>query len=865
MAAIEAIDALIDEFCGIAKKFNEQGMTFETAVTTAAKMFAFGKGLYPLITDAALLGLIDATKVEPGIAAIDSLIDYMISLRDKFIETGTGFGDALLVAANVFAFGVGLYPLANDVQILGLANATNAKAAMEPMKDLVTYMIELAAVIGIDPGIFNDALVTAGVMASFGVGLLPLCADVLITGLADADTVTANMGTISDLIDKFFTIAEKVGTDSSLYNGANSVTTAIKGFAGALLPLIAEEFIAQFVNAEDASTGFEPVKSIIDFFIGLAQKFVDNNISYDDAKNLATSCKQFAVALAFLTGASFIQQFLNSEASEEGFKPIKDIIDFFIETAQKLDGNIDFKTAQGTASACVEFGKALALLAIAELISAQADAENAKASLEVIKGIVGMFMLIAYSFNKNEGMFTSAKEAAVACGEFAAAVVDLAKGEKKIAKVDAEDALAGLEAVRTTVDIFTSMARAFARTEGMKQAATDAADTIGVFATKLKTLAQSLSNSLAEDTWANVNGEKVVSVTNAIIDFMTKMSGLTGLGDIASAVTSINEFFAGIASLKTNGGAFSKDKFDVSDAVTAIDNISTSITGLTSSIAKLDSSNLDTFVSLVTSFTNSESALTVLSSFRTFGSDIMTNISDGASEGASIFSVSLGLTMSSTVDTIRNYYNSFYNAGRYLIVGFNNGLVSGANKVYANARIIANSVARIMRNTLQIKSPSRVFAEIGEYTMLGLAQGIESTGIKAVDAAESIGETLIDAMHNAVAFVNEADYGITPTITPVMDMSQMSTQSSMLKSAMGNFDLRGMVANANIDGATINNSIQSKDIVAEIHQLNERMAIMDENLQNMQLVLDTGALVGGTSVAMDNQFGKMAMRRGRGN
>lgn len=868
MAAIDAIDALIDEFCGIANKFNENGMTFETAITTAAKMFAFGIGLHPLITDAQLLQLVNAEAVVPGIEAVDALLDYMISLRDKFLESGTNFGNALLTAGTVFAFGAGLYPLANDVQILGLSNATAAKAAIEPMNDLITMMISLATVIGIDPSLFRDALTTAGVVGAFGIGLLPLCAAELVTGFADAETVKSNMGVISGLIDQFFSIAEKVGSDPSLYEAAETVTTAIKGFAGALALIVGAEFLAQFVNATDASAGFQPVKDIIDFFIETATKFTTGEVSFEDAQGLATACKGFAGALALLIGAEFVAQFVNPTEASTGFQPIKDLIDFFIEIAQKLDGkdgNIDFTTAQGTASACVEFGKALALLAIGELISAQADAENAKASLEVIKGIVGMFMLIAYSFNKNEGMFTSAKEAAVACGEFAAAVVDLAKGEKKIAKVDAEDALAGLEAVRTTVDIFTSMARAFARTEGMKQAATDAADTIGVFATKLKTLARSLSNSLAEDTWANVNGEKVVSVANAIIDFMTKMSGLTGLGDIASAVTSINEFFAGIASLKTNGGAFSKDKFDVSDAVTAIDNISTSITGLTSSIAKLDSSNLDTFVSLVTSFTNSESALTVLSSFRTFGSDMMTNISDGASEGASIFSVSLGLTMSSTVDTIRNYYNSFYNAGRYLIVGFNNGLVSGANKVYANARIIANSVARIMRNTLQIKSPSRVFAEIGEYTMLGLAKGIEDTGIKPLEAVTTLGDNLIDAMHNAIMYANNADYGIMPTVTPVVDMAQMADQSAMFKSIMGNFDLQGMVANANIDGATINNSIQSKDIIAEIRQLNERLATMDENLQNMQLVLDTGALVGGTSVAMDNQFGKMAMRRGRGN
>ena len=116
-----------------------------------------------------------------------------------------------------------------------------------------------------------------------------------------------------------------------------------------------------------------------------------------------------------------------------------------------------------------------------------------------------------------------------------------------------------------------------------------------------------------------------------------------------------------------------------------------------------------------------------------------------------------------------------------------------------------------------------------------------------------------------MAYATDSDYGFTPTITPVMDMSNMTTQSSMLRNVMGSFDMKGAIANANIDGATINNSIQSKDIINEIHQLYDRLAEMDENLQNMQLVLDTGALVGATSAKMDNQFGKMAMRRGRGN
>ena len=931
MAAIDAIDALIDEFCGIANKFNENGMTFETAITTAAKMFAFGIGLHPLITDAQLLQLVNAEAVVPGIEAVDALLDYMISLRDKFLESGTNFGNALLTAGTVFAFGAGLYPLANDVQILGLANATAAKAAIEPMNDLITMMISLANIIGPDPTIFNDAVKTAAVIAAFGVGLLPLCAAELITGLADAATVTANMGTISGLIDQFFSIAEKVGSDPSLYEAAETVTTAIKGFAGALALIVGAEFLAQFVNATDASAGFQPVKDIIDFFIetatkfttgevsfedaqGLAtackgfagalalligaefiaqfvnpteasagfqpikdligffvetaEKFTQGQVNFEDAQGLATACKQFAIALAFLVGAEFVQKFVDAEAANEGFQPVKDLINFFIETAQQLNGengNIDFETAKGAAEACKEFGAALVLLSIAELISGKSDAEEARDSLAVLREMVWMFIGVARSFNAEEGLFDSAKDAADACGLFAEAVVKLAKGEKKISKVDAEDALGGLEAVETTVNIFTSMAKAFARTEGMKQAATEAADTIGIFATKLKGLAQSLSNSLMEDTWANVNAEKVNGVTNSIIDFMTKMSGLSGLGDISSAVTSVNEFFAGISGLKTSDGLFAGESFDATAIITTIGEISSSIIELTSAIAKLDTSNLETFASTITSFGSDEAIQTALASFQTFGADIITNIASGIESQNGGLTSSLITTMNSAGSTIRDRYNTFYNAGGYVMLGFNNGLVSKASVVYNNARTIANSVANIMRSALRIKSPSRVFAEIGEYTILGLAKGIEDTGDIAINSVELLGDALVDAMQNAMTYADETDYGVTPTITPVMDMAQMSEQSAALKNVVGSFDMKGAFASANIDGATINNSIQSKDIIAEIRQLNEKLAIMDENLQNMQLVLDTGALVGGTSAAMDNQFGKMAMRRGRGN
>ena len=42
------------------------------------------------------------------------------------------------------------------------------------------------------------------------------------------------------------------------------------------------------------------------------------------------------------------------------------------------------------------------------------------------------------------------------------------------------------------------------------------------------------------------------------------------------------------------------------------------------------------------------------------------------------------------------------------------------------------------------------------------------------------------------------------------------------------------------------------------------MEALGEAITNMQIILDTGVLVGETSAAMDDQLGVLAMRKGRG-
>lgn len=907
--AIKGIDALINEFITIAQKFNDNGITFETAITTAAKMFAFGVGLEPLVDDISVLGSANILNAMLGIKAVDMLIDYMISLRDKFESTGTTWEVAAATSAKVYAFGVALHPLANDVKILGLSNASAATEAIKPMKELIEMMVGLKTLFLVSGIGFGKALELAGTVAAFGFGLLPLAGATFVTGFSNAETVKSNMETIKSLIDKFIEVATKLTSGEVSYEAAEQSAGLVKSFGTALLPLVGTEFLAGFVNAGNASAAFENVKSIIDFFMDSAKEFTTENGGVDEAmitaaETLAKTCKTFGIALAFIVGAEFISTFVNAENASSAFENVKSIINFFMDTAKvfvKDNGDVDdsmVTAAKETATVCKDFGEALLLiigsefigqfvdagaaeaslenaksainffmetakqfdggedgvsfgaaekavdacegfatalikLSIAEIVSTFADAQAASESLTVIQSMITTLINTAKEFqgdDAGESMFTSAEKASEACVTFAKSIVKLAKTENKVGKTDAEDAKEGLTAIEAMVDLLLKIAREFTQNAGMADNADRASGVMSKFSGNLSSVAYNLKDL----TWTENSSKNMSLLTTSILESITTLAtagdNLTDVGNVLSGIGQIVTF---IKDYKTLTGSFK-----AGDAAT---NISVLFEAIFGGLHEFDPQYAQIGTDIINSFVN---AIT----------EMATNVRSACSSLAS-----------SGVEGFRDNQQAFAAVGRYLIIGLNNGMVSKASVVYKNAAAIARNAANTMRNVSQIRSPSRVFAEIGGYMMLGLAKGIEDIGDEAIDSVVILGDALIAAMQNAMAYADSESYGFMPTITPVMDMSEMTAQSADFRNTLSGFDFQGMTAKANVDGATINNSIQSRDIVNEIKALNDRMAIMDEHLANMQIVLDSGVLVGATSAKMDNQFGIMAMRRGRGN
>jgi tape measure domain-containing protein len=120
------------------------------------------------------------------------------------------------------------------------------------------------------------------------------------------------------------------------------------------------------------------------------------------------------------------------------------------------------------------------------------------------------------------------------------------------------------------------------------------------------------------------------------------------------------------------------------------------------------------------------------------------------------------------------------------------GLVKGLRAQKKSLKKLMHELAKEMINALkeklQIKSPSRVFEEIGQLVNKGLASGLEET-TAATRAAEQLGENLRSAMSEALAGTIDAN----PVISPVLDLTQVEQKAG---------ELAGMLPDPTLSAAT---------------------------------------------------------------
>ena len=127
--------------------------------------------------------------------------------------------------------------------------------------------------------------------------------------------------------------------------------------------------------------------------------------------------------------------------------------------------------------------------------------------------------------------------------------------------------------------------------------------------------------------------------------------------------------------------------------------------------------------------------------------------------------------------------DKFREIGANIIRGLIDGIGSKEDELNEKAESIANTITTKLEKALEIHSPSRVMARLGGFVTEGLAIGIEGNTKLVANASENLASTAISGLKDAIkAATNLTDLGIdpNPTITPVLDLSNIEEESTKL-------------------------------------------------------------------------------------
>lgn len=116
--------------------------------------------------------------------------------------------------------------------------------------------------------------------------------------------------------------------------------------------------------------------------------------------------------------------------------------------------------------------------------------------------------------------------------------------------------------------------------------------------------------------------------------------------------------------------------------------------------------------------------------------------------------------------------------------GLLKGLTSQNQKIRNAMDDIIEDIIRIIKNKMKIKSPSKVFEEIGGYAMQGLANGFSKSSKVVTDTVkQSAKDTLLamrESLRNGWKYMTD-DLNMNPVITPVLDLSLLRNQARGMK------------------------------------------------------------------------------------
>ena len=216
-----------------------------------------------------------------------------------------------------------------------------------------------------------------------------------------------------------------------------------------------------------------------------------------------------------------------------------------------------------------------------------------------------------------------------------------------------------------------------------------------------------------------------------------------------------------------------------------------------------------------------------------WGSQAGSEFNSGLTGGASGLGTLANNMYSAITGKFSGLADKTYWYGYWAGEGLYNGLAEWGTSLKQLAQRIADAVSNTLRTAFDENSPSGVTQQIGSYVGEGLAIGISDSSENAVDAAKAMATGVVSAAGSVVDGING---------------------ESLQTALSGSYS--AAVSGALTDIGSTPAQVSAIDLLT---QINERIAM----LAQMQMVMDTGELVGVLAAPMNDRFAAINMREGR--
>lgn len=285
-----------------------------------------------------------------------------------------------------------------------------------------------------------------------------------------------------------------------------------------------------------------------------------------------------------------------------------------------------------------------------------------------------------------------------------------------------------------------------------------------------------------------------------------------------------------VKALPSSGGAWQKvfGNKNASDFSNQLEALGTSMKNLSNTLSEVKFSYYDSAATALNSITEAVANFNVGSL-----NSIVTSIGGLGTQASTTFTTNVenstiknafDAPLNKAVSSARSGMSKFYDAGRYLVAGFANGIRDNIYLAQRAAIALADNTESAARSRLHINSPSKVFRKIGAGVPEGFAQGIERFSYLGARAVESMSNDAIGSASKVLSNVTAAltdDVNTQPTIRPIVDLSNVENSSDAISnmlamdptvSAFSNVHSISAMMNRNQNGA-------NDDVVSAIKDL----------------------------------------------